>query len=381
MPSLGTEIVSILQEDGPLVGALLGKGIGDAELLSLEIDRSDTKMPFNARSNSPPTNLPIPKVRSLRALETLKSVLVEEMESHGEGITSRVRLDPKKGELVIDRLKMPVFPGSAHILLLDATADERITEHLFGPIQFDRVDIEQNAFVTQVYDRTGSNMSWTTDEERIDDLILVLKDRVRSGETVLCVAHKALADELRNAGLPEEIRIAHFGNLRGSDDYKDCDTIVVTGRNQPPQSDVDGLARAVWWNDPQPLQHDPASLLNAPPETDLPCQLRGYWMADPSERWGVRVRSFSDARIEAIHGQIREAETVQALARLRLVHSPKRKAVFLLGNLPVEMPVDRLVEWNQLMPDKAERALLEKGNIALSPTGILKTRPDLAATA
>ena len=103
-------------------------------------------------------------------------------------------------------------------------------------------------------------------------------------------------------------------------------------------------------------------------------------MADPSERWGVKVRSFSDARIEAIHGQIREAETVQALARLRLVHSPKRKAVFLLGNLPVEMPVDRLVEWNQLMPDKAERALLEKGNIALSPTGIVRTRPDLVAT-
>ena len=96
MPSLGKEIVSILQEDGPLVGALVGKGIGDAELLSLEIDRSDTKMPFDARSNSPPTNLPIPKVRSLRALETLKNVLLEEMETHAESITSRVRLDPKE---------------------------------------------------------------------------------------------------------------------------------------------------------------------------------------------------------------------------------------------------------------------------------------------
>jgi hypothetical protein len=33
----------------------------------------------------------------------------------------------------------------------------------------------------------------------------------------------------------------------------------------------------------------------------------------------ITVRSFSDPRIEAIQKQIREAETVQAIARLRLV--------------------------------------------------------------
>ena len=61
------------------------------------------------------------------------------------------------------------------------------------------------------------------------------------------------------------------------------------------------------------------------------------------------VRCFSDSRIEAIHAQIREAETVQAIARLRLVRAKKLKLVYLLGNLPVDILVDHLVSWEELM--------------------------------
>ena len=87
--------------------------------------------------------------------------------------------------------------------------------------------------------------------------------------------------------------------------------------------------------------------------------------------------SFSDPRIEAVQKQIREAETVQAIARLRLVWAEYQKRVFLLSNLPVEMPVDHLIEFNDLMPDRLEMELIKTGDLPLTPLGLEKMRPDL----
>jgi hypothetical protein len=50
--------------------------------------------------------------------------------------------------------------------------------------------------------------------------------------------------------------------------------------------------------------------------------------------------------------QIREAEMIQAIDRLRLVHNEKRKTVYILCNIPLDFPVDELVTWNQLTGDR-----------------------------
>jgi hypothetical protein len=78
-----------------------------------------------------------------------------------------------------------------------------------------------------------------------------------------------------------------------------------------------------------------------------------------------------------VQKQIREAETVQAIARLRLVWAKYQKRVFLLSNLPVEMPVDHLIEFNDLMPDKLEIELIKTGDLPLTPLGLERMRPDL----
>ena len=91
----------------------------------------------------------------------------------------------------------------------------------------------------------------------------------------------------------------------------------------------------------------------------------------------MNIPAFSDPRIAAVLKQIREAETVQAIARLRLVWASYQKRVFLLSNLPVEMPVDHLIGYNDLMPDKLEMELIKQGDIPLTPLGLEKMRPDL----
>ena len=87
--------------------------------------------------------------------------------------------------------------------------------------------------------------------------------------------------------------------------------------------------------------------------------------------------AFIEGSYDGLQKQIREAETVQAIARLRLVWADYQKRVFLLSNLPVEMPVDHLIEFNDLMPDKLEIELIKAGDLPLTPLGLEQMRPDL----
>ena len=49
---------------------------------------------------------------------------------------------------------------------------------------------------------------------------------------------------------------------------------------------------------------------------------------------------------------------LQAIDRLRLIHSPRRKTVVILCNIPLDLPVDQLVTWGQLVGDgRLARAL------------------------
>jgi hypothetical protein len=67
--------------------------------------------------------------------------------------------------------------------------------------------------------------------------------------------------------------------------------------------------------------------------------------------------------------QTREAEMVQAIDRLRLIHSARKKTVFILCNIPLDIPVDELVTWRELVGDgrlaKALEACEEQGWDAL----------------
>ena len=51
--------------------------------------------------------------------------------------------------------------------------------------------------------------------------------------------------------------------------------------------------------------------------------------------------------------------------------------MFLLSSLPVEIPVDHLTEFDDLMPDRLEMELIKKGDLPPTPLGLEKMRSDL----
>jgi hypothetical protein len=77
---------------------------------------------------------------------------------------------------------------------------------------------------------------------------------------------------------------------------------------------------------------------------------------------------------------------VQAIDRLRLIHSEREKTVFILCNIPLDMPVDELITWRQLAGDarlvKALEACEENGwgALPLVPGELTRLFPELWGT-
>lgn len=319
----------------------------------------------------------VPDNRLSDNLHTLREILVSELKRSELEVFQRVSWNKRSRKIIISKAKPTRFRTGLPTLYLDATLDEEITRAYMPSAKFCRIDVVQQAIVTQVHNRTGSNSWWAEQVEReikslsagaplADDndlarLVTVMNAWVDAGESPLLVGHKKLVDFLRqHPGVSPSVSLAHFQSLRGSDQYKDCSVIFITGRNQPSTDDVAVQARTIFGSDYVPFTEE--SL-----ESDG-SEAMAYW---PSKNYqgipsAMRIRTFNDQRISRYQQQLRDAESVQAIARLRLVHSEYKKRVFLLSNLPLEIPVDSLIDFESLLPNTVEQHLLQHRHVALS---------------
>ena len=77
---------------------------------------------------------------------------------------------------------------------------------------------------------------------------------------------------------------------------------------------------------------------------------------------------------------------VQAIDRLRLIHSPRKKTVIILCNIPLDLPVDELVTWRELAGDDRLAEALETCDengweaLPLEPAELTRLFPELWAT-
>lgn len=367
---LGSRIVdSLADPESPgLFEEFREAGVNPRDLNEIDLSFLAPGVSFEDERGTPAA---VASAETYNALRSLLRVLSEEFRSAWQKSPARLWYDNDEGKIIICEQKELRVNAKCPVLLLDATADPILLDRLLPFTKYKKIDVHQNAIVTQVYDRTGSNTWWDGNADRVQELVEVLKAWVASGEKPLVISHKRMADTLRRENL-DGVSIGHFGGIRGSNEYKDCTVVFITGRNSPPPPLVEQQARAIFWEAEPPLAYEITA-------DHLPLSLEGYWLSDRSaqEQSGVMVNSFRDKRIAAVHRQIREAETIQAVARLRLVWSPHAKYVFLLGNLPVELPVDRLRAFNDMFPDALELELLKTKNLPLTAWSLVKLRPDL----
>jgi hypothetical protein len=148
--------------------------------------------------------------------------------------------------------------------------------------------------------------------------------------------------------------------------------VIVIGREQPPPEEIETLARGLYCDDAEPLALTGAYVK----------ALRGYRLKS-DRHVGVEVDIHSDPRVQRVLELKRERESAQAVDRIRLVHCESPKLVFLLSNLPLDIDVDRLVTWRELLAggDRLDLALQRNGYaLPLVPSCLARNWPDLFAS-
>jgi hypothetical protein len=325
---------------------------------------------------------------------------LERDQAHGVQFKT-VPVEVQQGEdLVTERLdrvfvhsvRRPRISPDAGLLLLDADANIEINRRLFGErLEAVNIRVRRNAEVIQVTSTRLSKfrlLADTPDAIRKLDQIRKLADReAAEGRQVLIVTYKRVrclltgedpTEDLSPCGQCGAASVIHFGALRGIDRYKDFDTVIVAGRQQQPPYAVEATARALFATDPEPLrwlEPDEAG------DVRWSTEERGYTMKDGS-RAGVEIERHPDDRVQRVLELTREAETAQAMDRLRLIHRTTPARVYLLSNLPVDAEVDRLVTLSDLMrgPCRLEQAASRGLAVPLSASELARCFPDLWRT-
>jgi hypothetical protein len=193
--------------------------------------------------------------------------------------------------------------------------------------------------------------------------------------------------EDEKSGLPISAKfgsadVAHFGNMRGSNEFEDHDAVIILGRDEPTVRDAERRAMAIWYDAKDQIEVVPP---RADGRINYPKPWRPYAIQDGSVA-EAQVSIHPDHRVQAVVEQIREAEMLQAIDRLRLIHSERRKTVYILCNIPLDIPVDEFVRWKQLVGDSRLAAALAECNerrwdaLPLAPRELNRLFPGLWET-
>lgn len=241
----------------------------------------------------------------------------------------------------------------ARVLVIDANADEELIGQFLRVGTFARIRASRQARVIQCRStrcsttsldpsRNADPTSRREAKQRLKEVGTMIARLAAQHSKVLVVGPQAIVGNPKDKAkpllkVPINVDLAHFNSIRGIDKWKHHDAVVVIGRNGPPIKAVEAIARCVYLSDRKPLHF----------ADDWIAEARGYRVK--RERLGVDVVRHRDARAQTVLEQVREAETLQAIDRLRLVHAPAPKHVYVLSNIPLDIDVDELVTWDEIV--------------------------------
>ena len=367
---LGEHILAGLSSSGGLLDYLREKGITPEQvrLAASKIRKREIKLGRIVSPGSPDAVLhkAVTSALSLVRVSRILDRLADELASGRTGPAYSLLAD---GEGLIAQGRRPWPFHQRRLLVLDGTANpEILNEFVPSLATVPEIRVQRNARVIQVSNatfyrgslikrapRANGKGQWEPLQRLIEVADFI--EKTAREEKTLVVTNKpvrcALTGEDERAALAISAKyrgadIAHFGNIRGSNEFKEHEIAIILGRDEPTVAAAEQRAMAIWYDTKEPIRRlspDFRGHLNYRTRT------RRYLMHDGSTK-RVNVAVHPDPRVQAVVEQAREAEMVQAIDRLRLIHNERRKTVYILCNIPLDLPVDELVTWKQLIGDR-----------------------------
>lgn len=259
------------------------------------------------------------------------------------------------------------------VIVLDGTADpELLARALDRDVETHRIDVERMGEVIQVHGKSFSTRSLVLNKnspekkrrkqevERLKrELVSFVESEGEKAQTgafvcsALRVKQEIFTEDQHDTWAEKGISWSHFGATRGINKWQACETAILIGRKLPPASAVWNMARAFYALDPEPLD-DPENPDAAPQYERQERQL----FDKQGSRQSIDTHVANDLRVHRVLWQMREAETIQALDRVRGVRNFRR--IILLGDVdlrrpddPADMPglglpVDTFFRWSEV---------------------------------
>jgi hypothetical protein len=193
------------------------------------------------------------------------------------------------------------------------------------------------------------------------------------GQEAGLITYKDAEELMRSEGVPGHIKLGHFNNVRGRNDWRNAGVLVTAGRPMPRSYELERLTSALFYDAPEDVpQRGAEGQMGIAPAWHF---VRGK---EPVETWR---EAHPNPLAEMVRRQITEAELVQS-ERLRLV---RRGAAdpglwILLTNTPLPLEVDELVELKDLEPSKIELATARLGVALANASHLAKAVPELFGT-
>ena len=281
--------------------------------------------------------------------------------------------DTLEGRVRVLELKGRKDIGEAfHVptLILDATMQPEPLRH-FWPALKVTADIAIQAphqRVIQVQDRTYSkNHLRQANNFRDVRAILFRLAREYALGRVLCVIQMEFEEMLHDRGnLPANLVLAHHNDISGKDGWRDVVALVVIGRTAAAPQAMEQLAEA--------LSGDAIPRSTAwYPQTDVVRE-----MADGSYRL-CQSDQHRHPLAEACRWSVTESEIVQIIGRARGCNRTEANPVdiWVLGNMPLPSPVNRLIGASDLTPSPGDLMAAEGGVMLMNATDAATAYPTL----
>ena len=265
----------------------------------------------------------------------LVRVLDRELRNYDEnGYNSSIYFDLQEGIRLNLKNELAV-PSHVPIICLDGQGDPKLLEMLTGRTfeewAYDK--LPDTSIVQTVDGAYGVTSLWNSKTkspkfslEKLLDTIVFPKVQ-ENPEQCLIVTWKVIADylkELQDTGeLSAAVGIEYYGNLRGSNEYEDRETVILLGT---PNINTDQL-------------HEQVSALfigDDKVNMDTHRVWESYDYADTNGKgYQVQVRRYKDERVERMARIYRENEMVQAAHRVRPVVNSGNREVIILSNIPI----------------------------------------------
>jgi hypothetical protein len=287
---------------------------------------------------------------------------------------SNDKKNPKAGRLVMTSRKHVNVDSDTPIIFIDANAQKEILEQFVEEVEVVEIAAQRKATIHQFTDRSFSKTKLLSPDGELLSQVKAFIAGVASKGSTLVACTKAVKTAICGDGdTYEGAYFVNYGNLRGLNDYASFDNVIILGREQPPASGMSDQARAMWWDSEEPLRglQDKSGNL---PYVSQPRDYRGI------QRGSVQVQTHPDWRAQLLLEQVREAESEQALDRLRLLRGEgKDRQVYILSNVPLNVTVDYGWSWKQYQ-DVLGIWRACNGDVPTKPKELMARIPEVATS-